>query len=59
MPVLENRENRGRCPILDEKWGNVPGSLPYNEVVHLESLRQKRPGWLASLPDSEFLNIED
>jgi hypothetical protein len=34
-------------------------SCAYNEVMHLESLLQKRPTWLASLPDSEFLNIDD
>jgi transposase len=32
--------------------------VPYNEQTYMESLRQKRPSWLASLPDSESLDIK-
>jgi transposase len=43
-------------PIIYRCWQD---HVPYNEAMHLESLRQKRPTWLASLPDGEFSNIED
>ncbi len=43
-------------PVIYRCWKD---HVPYNEVMHLESLRQKRPTWLASLPDREFSNIED
>ena len=32
--------------------------VPYNEQRYMESLRRKRPSWLASVADSEFLNAK-
>jgi len=32
--------------------------VPYNEHTYMESLRRKRPGWLASQDGSETLNAQ-